>query len=622
MLESMTHRGPDQSGLWSDDEQLVTIGHRRLSILDLSDAGRQPMVHGASGAVLAFNGECYNYLELAAELQGLGHSFRSTSDTEVVLHALVEWGEAALPKLRGMFALAFWQPASRRLLLARDRLGIKPVYYRADKGFSFASELRALLVSGLVPKTLDPSALAAYIHHGFVPGPRTLVQGVSLLEPGTVMLIDEGGSVLACRSFWKLPAKTSASQDPSKGEEAQKVLRKAVQQHLASDVPLGVFLSGGVDSSVIAALAQQESRGNVATFNIRFDEAAYDESSYARQVAEILGTDHQEVRLTEAVFSSHLDEAMSSIDQPTFDAINTYFVSRAVKEAGLTVALAGTGGDELFGGYASFRDVPKAARISKAGGLLPSRVRRWLEVSAVRWTMGRAGEVPPQTRWGKLSDMLAARGDMVAAYQVAYGLFASRLQRELLLDQTAMTSWGHYPNSVAAWQADILGESPLAAVSKLEMHSFLTERLLRDTDAASMAVSLEVRVPLLDHEFVEAVLRLDDRQRFDPVGRKKWLLDVVADQLPMAMFDRPKAGFELPLERWCANSLSSRISDTLTDINLAHAIGLNAECVGRIWRAFRKGAPGLYWSRVWSLYTLMSWCREHGVFLKSAGPGG
>jgi asparagine synthase (glutamine-hydrolysing) len=618
MCDSMVHRGPDQDGLWrSHGERGVVLGHRRLSIIDLSDAGRQPMLDPTGAVAIVFNGECYNFLELRAELESLGRRFVSSCDTEVILAAYLQWGERAIERLRGMFAIAIWDSRDGSLLLARDRLGIKPLYYaRAGNRFLFASEVRALLSTDLVARKLDRQALGSFLWHGFVPGPRTIVEGVRLLEAGTTLRIDARSAepTLVPHRYWHYPKRKGKDAAETSLETARGTLEEAVRQHLVSDVPLGIFLSGGVDSSVIAAMAQRSSDRPVTTFNVRFEEARYDESPHARRVAEALGTDHREVTLKEADFSAQLEDALECLDQPTFDALNTYFVSRAVRGAGLTVALAGTGGDELFGGYASFVDLPRSKLPATVGGLLPSRIQRGIGRAAARIASGRPSEVYAQTRWGKLADAFSTRGDLLGLYQVSYGMFTTDFLSELTITPVGELKWGLEPDRAAELAQLVEGQSDLAAISSLEAASFLGERLLRDTDAASMAVSLEVRVPLLDHVVVETVSGVADAQRYGQLRKKLALRHMVEDQLDPGFFDRSKAGFELPLAVWCRRLLADRLDATFRDINLAHAIGLDAEAVGRLWRAFKKHGAGIYWSRVWSLFVLMTWCRRHGVY--------
>jgi asparagine synthase (glutamine-hydrolysing) len=393
-------------------------------------------------------------------------------------------------------------------------------------------------------------------------------------------------------------------------------LHTAVKQHLVSDVPLGVFLSGGIDSSAITALAVRAGGSRVQTFSIGFDESQYDESRYAKAVAEALGTHHTEVRLSQRIFRDQLPDALACIDQPTFDALNTYFVSRAVREAGITVALAGTGGDELFGGYRSFVDIPRAAEFSRSVSALPETVLRRLALGMARAKEGRFGEIPPQTRWGKLGDALATRGKTVDLYQAAYGLFTTDFVSNLLNDGLHEATHCGLPQLIADELDELVGsDGELHAISTLELACYIGQRLLRDTDAASMAVSLEARVPLLDHEVVEAVASIESGRRFHPLGRKRLLRELAMPELDSVLLDRPKAGFVLPIDVWCKQELTDEITEVFDDAGLCAAAGLNYAVVQRVWRAFRAGAPGLYWSRVWALFVLLWWCRTHRVSL-------
>lgn len=616
MLAAMLHRGPDQGGTWQCPlDAGATFGHRRLSILDLSDAGRQPMIHHDSGVVIVFNGECYNFQQLRTELEHFGHRFTSTCDTEVILVAYIQWGDACIARLRGMFALAIWDPRSATVLIARDRLGIKPLYFTNTGGrMLFASELRALLAVPGVRRGLDPRGLESFLWNGFVPGPHTLVQGIELLDPGMLMRVSASGQILDRRRYWRQPHPQQSGDADAAVAAVELELDRTMQMHLLADVPLGIFLSGGVDSSVMAAVAQRNSSRPVVTFNVRFEEAGYDESPYAREVARLLGTDHRELLLSQQGFADHLDDAMECLDQPTFDALNTYFVSRAVREAGLTVALAGTGGDELFGGYASFVDLPRAWPAASTLGRLPPRLLGGMASLASRVLMGPGSEVPAQTRWGKLADLLATRGDRLGMYQVSYAIFSREMQRALTLSGVASLEYGLTAGRARELRELTAGQDDLSAISSLELANFVGERLLRDTDCASMAVSLEVRVPLLDHVLLETLARVPERRRFRPLRRKELLKYMVREQLPARVFERKKAGFELPLGSWCRARLAGRIEATFQDINLAHAIGLNAETVGRIWRAFKSGDKSVYWSRVWALFILMHWCRRNEVY--------
>ncbi|HEV8534273.1 MAG TPA: asparagine synthase (glutamine-hydrolyzing) [Candidatus Limnocylindria bacterium] len=618
MSAAQVHRGPDSSGLWisrpSDARVGAVLALRRLAIIDLSEDGRQPMTDPETGNVVVFNGEIYNFGALRRELEQCGARFRSRSDTEVILKAYARWGAESLSRLRGMFAFALWDARRSTLLLARDRLGIKPLYLCSvgwpggSRTLLFASEVRALLASGLIEREIDPVALASYVWNGYVIGPTTIVRGVELLPAATSAIATQDGALPASRRYWHLPA---ASFPPGRKEEVREQLSAAVSMHLISDVPLGIFLSGGIDSSAIAALAVRSGSAHVRTFNIGFDEAAFDESRHARAVASALGTEHHETRLSKDTFRQQLPDALASLDQPTFDGINTYFVSRAVREAGLTVALAGTGGDELFGGYYSFRDVPWAAAWSHRFSAFPPELLRRLANSLTRVAAFRSA-MPAQTRWGKLGDALAARGELLDTYQVTYALFSSDFARQLLkLDVDGALYMGLPTDVARELRQSIAGSRPLAAVSTLALWCFLGERLLRDTDAASMAASLEVRVPFLDHEVVAAAAALDDTDRFQPLGKKQLLRDIALKDVDPALFDRPKSGFVLPIDRWARDVLKDEMTTALRDPSFCEAAGLDAGAVGRLWSAFLKRAPGLYWSRVWAVYVLGWWCRQH-----------
>lgn len=409
MSGAQRHRGPDGAGFFESGrgDFEVAFAHRRLAIIDLSSDASQPMVDPGSGSVLTFNGEIYNFRALRDELTAAGCVFRTQSDTEVILQAYVAWGPDAVRRLRGIFAFAIWDPRQRQVHLARDQLGIKPLYWARRNGtLYFASELRALLAGGQ-PRRIDPQGIASFLWQGFVNGPGSIVEGVNLLPAGSTLTLSAGEEPVQ-RSYWQLPA---ARPGTVTREELHHALRESVRLQLVADVPLGIFLSGGIDSSAIAALACEVGSGDVHTFNIGFDEAQLDESRHAAEVARALGTSHQSLRVSGSDFEQVLPAALGSIDQPTFDGINTYLVSRAVREAGMTVALAGTGGDELFGGYRSFVDLPRMQRLPELAPL--DALAGLLARGATRAALAMGG-VPPQPA-GETSRMRCVRTTRSAA---------------------------------------------------------------------------------------------------------------------------------------------------------------------------------------------------------------
>ena len=628
MSTAQRHRGPDAGGLWSSapqqGERGVVLAHRRLSIVDLSEAANQPMHDEETGNVLVFNGEIYGFEELRAELVALGVRFRTRSDTEVLLRAYAVFGPRCVERLRGMFVFGMWDARRKVLVVARDRLGIKPLYYARVVGkkgratLLFASEVRSLLASGMLERRICPPALATYAWNGFVNADESLVLGVFEVPAGHWAEISLEAELPRPKPYWELPLPEGPGTDDL--SEVRAELERATRQHLVADVPVGVFLSGGIDSSAVSALAARAGAGQIHTFTITFEDPAFDESRYARQVADALGTQHREILLTESAFAAQLEDALGCLDQPSFDALNTYFVSRAVREAGITVALAGTGGDELFGGYKSFQGIPGGSRVARRARRVPRPLLRALSRVVTRAAMGRGGAIPPQTRWGKLEDALYSGGELVDVYQISYGLFSGRFLGELVDPDVGREAVrGLTPHRRAALLELTQGATPLRAISALELANFLEQRLLRDTDAASMAVSLEVRVPLLDHVVIEAVSRLSDARRFQPLGRKQALRDAALGGLDPAIFDRPKSGFVLPIERWARGGMQAEVVETLHDARACQAVGLVPDAVARLWKAFESGAPGIYWSRVWSIYALLRWCTRHQMSLSGSG---
>ena len=631
------HRGPDGSGVWQSAGQEVVFGHRRLAILDLSEAGAQPMVDVDSGCAITFNGEIYNFREIRSDLAALGEEFHSSSDTEVILKAYRQWGIEAVKRFRGIFALALWDPRARAVHLVRDPMGIKPLYWTTvrdgetgEEVVLFASEVRALLASDVVPRRLDPAAVASYLWHGFVVGPATIVEAVHLLPAATILTVEAGGTgrstnVRRMDQYWQLPPSATRTFSLADLEDC---LRDTVRMQLVADVPLGVFLSGGVDSSAVAALASEAVPDALHTFALGFEVDAYDESQHARKVAQAIGSHHSSLVLAEQQFRQHLPEAIAAIDQPTMDGMNTYFVSRAAREAGMTVALAGTGGDELFGGYPSFVDIPRALR---AVAWLPSTAGRRFGghafnsvvtaasrlANALCWNFLKAA--PPQTRWGKVADVARTAHDLLGMYQVSYALFTRETQAAMASDMVRQAQrkqdHGLAADVADAWRRRVEGSELLHAISLLELSEYVGERLLRDTDAASMAVSLEVRVPLLDHVLAQTVAGIDPTDRFLPLGKKLSLRGAALSRLDPTIFERPKSGFVLPIDTWARQALRPQMEDAFADLTHAGRTGLRGEIVQTLWRSFAAGRPGLYWTRIWAIYVLLAWCRVHGVYL-------
>jgi asparagine synthase (glutamine-hydrolysing) len=628
MTDAMTHRGPDGDGIWTGPADAggrgVMLGHRRLSILDLSTAASQPMTDPERGDVAILNGEIYNYVDLRKPLEAQGQKLWSSGDTAVMLRHLSVNGFESVRDLRGMFAIAVWDPRRRELLLARDALGIKPLYFarnpdrHGDWTVAFASEVRALLRSGLLrAPRLRPSAISTVVWNGFTTAPETMVEGIDSFWPGEMHVLAQDGTELRRARYW-----TQATLgDGATATEADvaDALHDSVRRHLAADVPLGIFLSGGVDSSSVANIAQRVSSTPVHSFTLSFSEQDRNEGEFARAVAQAIGTEHHEILLTQSAFLDRLDEAVASLDQPSFDGLNSFFMSHAVGASGFKVALVGSGGDELFGGYTSFRDLPAMANWSRRLSFLPmsARVAGARAVAALK-SPGRGG-FPPQTRWAKLPALTAAAMDPISMYQLAYALFLPDTHRQLLGDAvsraTADGAYGLPPVVRQSLTDDIRGHGDLDAIAALETRLFLGERLLRDTDAVSMSASIEIRLPLVDQNLLETVARVPQSLRFLPARRKAMLRRVGLTGLAPALFDRAKAGFELPYDSWLKGALGKEVGLVLEDADAMQAIGLSGPAVRSLWRAFSTGSPGLYWTRIWCIYALATWARRNGLSL-------
>src|SRR5690349_9614160 len=474
MNRAQQHRGPDDCGIAETGK--VILGNTRLAIIDTSNAGHQPMNDPQTGNWITYNGETYNFKALREEL---GNSFTSNTDTEVVLRAYGRWGVEAFRKLRGMFALAIWDDQKQTLVLARDPLGIKPLYYYSDEQlFVFASELRALLASGLVPRKLNVAGIDSYLAPGSVEAPLTIIEGVRQLLPGHCLQVKVNGRLELHDVEFEIPKPTTfeGTRDDAVAH-LRSELEESVRLHLVSDVPLGVFLSGGIDSSALVALLSRVSDHRPKTFSVVFDEAAYTEAPFSRAVAERFNTDHSEIKLGEDRLLEILPGAIAAIDQPTMDGINTFVVASAVKSKGITVALSGLGGDELFAGYPSFR---RALRFSA----LSPRSKRVLRAASGVGKLALNGSVHRQKFW----QLMNSDGGPEDVYRISRQLFSGDLRMQMtgrINDDPARN--GHRNG------LDIVN-----AISRLELRGYMTNTLLRDTDAMSLAHSLEVRVPFVD----------------------------------------------------------------------------------------------------------------------------
>jgi asparagine synthase (glutamine-hydrolysing) len=615
MTHALAHRGPDGSGVWASADgaaagAAVALGHARLAIIDLSDQAAQPMK--SESAVITYNGETYNFADVGRELAGLGETFRTQSDTEVVLRAYVRWGPAMLQRLRGMFALAIWDTARGCLFLARDRFGIKPLYYYTGPDYVvFASELRALLATGLVPRRLDPAGLWQYLAYQSVPAPRTLVEGVRLLEPGHSLEVRPGLAASPAR-YWDLLDAREGSGPVDLPEARRRVrahVERSIAAHLVSDVPVGIFLSGGIDSSAIAALVASLGRRPL-TFSVALSEADFNEADQARAAAAACGADHHEVHVHEGDLLSALPEILGRMDHPSGDGINTYVIAGAVRRAGVKVALSGLGGDELFGGYPSFDRLSRAEQFLKRWHRVPQTVR-----SATARVVG-AFDAMSRTV-GKASAVIDTDGSLEYVWPITRQVFDEAARRDLLagafLDRIGVTR-----DPYAALLGERFARHPeadwLAKISYAEARTYMHDVLLADADQMSMAHGLEVRVPFVDHELAACVLGLPEAVKRRPAaGPKPLLVESLGSLLPESIARRPKRGFTLPFPVWMRNGLRAFCEERLGRSGLARRAMFREAAVTSLWTDFLTGHPHATWPRVWSLVVLASWLDQQHV---------
>lgn len=615
MADTLTHRGPDDGGAWADETAGVALAFRRLSIVDLSVEGHQPMRSASGRFMMVFNGEVYNHRDLARELSAKGYHFRGHSDSEVILAAFEEWGiEPSVRRFVGMFAIAVWDTRRRELSLIRDRLGIKPLFVYHNRGIvSFGSELKALLAGPDFDTTVDTDALTSYLRYLYVPAPRSIYKHVFKLLPGHILTIaDPGARLPVSVEFWSAEktaldghANPFPGDDAEAASELERLLTDAVRLRMQADVPLGALLSGGVDSSTVVALMQRLADKPVKTFTIGFDKREFDESQHARAIAAHLGTDHTGLHLTGEDALAVIPRLPSMFDEPLADPsqIPTFLVSELARQQ-VTVALTGDGGDELFGGYnryvlgerviPEFQRYPMLLRRFSAAGVQTISPRAWNRVGDF---FRPAFPVGPGTRL--LGERLYKVADLLR------GGSSATMYRALLSawqDPQSLVVGGRESASLRTIRSDRLGL--IDEMMLWDQQSYLADDLLAKVDRASMSVGLEARVPILDHRVVEFAWRLDRRYKVRD-GRGKWILrQVLYKHVPRGLVDREKMGFSVPLAHWLTGPLRSWAGDMLESASGGDV--LQQSVIRREWNAFLRGkssnAPG-----IWALVMFCAW---------------
>jgi asparagine synthase (glutamine-hydrolysing) len=603
MLQAIAHRGPDNEGTFFEGQ--ISLGHRRLSIIDLSKNGNQPMFSADGRLAIIYNGELYNYKSLRLELQrtqagdagARAYPFQTQSDTEVILAAYLRWGPECLKYFNGMYAMAIWDKEKKELFIARDRLGIKPLYYWHDgKTFAFASEIRALLKSGLVPKKLNTAALQDYVTTQTVHAPYTIIENVKMLLPGHYTVIKENEITSAKQTkYWSLHDIPNRQEDMPYEETCKRVnhlLYDAVEMRLVADVPFGAFLSGGIDSSIIVAMMSRLMTQKVKTFSVSFEEDKFDEAPYARQIAKQYNTEHHEINLSLKLFLSKLPEALAALDHPGGDGMNSYVVSEATKKEGIKMALSGLGGDELFAGYPLFKRLDKLYKMNWVAGFpkpitaLPAHVYKLFKNTAAADKLLELMNLPD---WNIETTYPVIRATIPVSEASKLLSLNTCIQKELYTN--------HRHNT-------------LSQISELELSNYIPDVLLRDADQMSMAHALELRVPFLDYKLVEYVLGLKDEAKY-PTTPKKLLVDATKGLLPDNIVNRTKMGFTFPWAEWMRGELKTFCEGNM--IGLSMRPQFNKDNVQYLWKSFLSNSGKTPWSKIWHLVVLENWLKENEI---------
>ncbi|HUR09942.1 MAG TPA: asparagine synthase (glutamine-hydrolyzing) [Flavitalea sp.] len=597
MTDCMSHRGPDSDGFFVEEN--IALGHRRLSIIDLSEVANQPIEDATGRYQLLFNGEIFNFREVRKLLPD--YPFKTQSDSEVLLAAYIKWGPDCLPLIKGMFVFMIWDRQKKSLFIARDRLGVKPLYYYFDEErFVCASEIRSILKTGWVAAKINMSAVRSFLSYQSIGFPFSIIQNILQLEAGCYMTIDNGR--VTQTKYWSVTDSTGEFEYNNRKKvntRIRELLREAVAGRMISDVPLGAFLSGGIDSSAIVGLMAEVSSAPVNTFTIGFHEKDFDESGYADLIAKKFNTSHNSLLLHPEVFLEELTNALNNMDTPSGDGVNTYVVSKAIRKSGLTVALSGVGGDELFAGYPFFKKFMEFRQYNAI----------WDRTSWVRKGAAALVSVGSSNKADRFSRMLSAASCSIA---YAYPEFRRIISPQLLASLTKFNT-----RSLTVLEQQLRDRENefekfplLSQVSIAEYLGYTQHTLLKDTDQMSMAVSLEVREPFFDHELIEFVLGIPDHIKY-PRYPKSLLVDALDGLLPDEIVHRKKQGFLFPWSLWMKNELKSFVQHHINRISQRDFI--RGENLRAHWQQFLKGNPKVGWMEIWLFVILEYWLEKNEI---------
>ena len=595
MTDSMRHRGPDSEGFYTDGP--LAFGHRRLSIIDLSDSANQPFIDNSGRYIIIFNGEIYNYAEIKPLLTG--YTFRTQGDTEVILAGYIKWGTGCLKYLRGMFTILIWDKHERSLFVARDRLGVKPLYYfQHTDQFIFASELRAILTVIKPERKINLTGITEYFRYQSVGFPFSPVEGIKQMEAGTWMLIQNGHAKK--ETYWDPVSCRFNFEYTDKKEVERKIkdlMLQSVKRRLVSDVPVGAFLSGGIDSSAVVGLMVEAGDNSPKTFTVSFDEKDFDESQYAEIVAKKFHTDHTRIHLKPEVMLDELSHALDAMDSPTGDGINTYVVSKAIHDQGIRVALSGVGGDELFAGYPIFLNYIRLQQ------------KRWIWKTPMVFRDLVGSWIGKGVKKGRMRQMLALSSPGI---ENSYPVFRQLLSPDSIKDLTSLNG-----SDATIFSEQLLSKK--SALSKLPFFSQVTaaeylgytqQTLLKDTDQMSMAHSLEIREPFFDQDLIEFVMSVPDHFKV-PIYPKSLLVESIKPLLPDEIVFRKKQGFTFPWSSWLKNELRGFCELQIN--RMADREFIQGNHLKSYWKQFLNGDPDINWQQIWLFVVLNYWMEKNSV---------
>jgi asparagine synthase (glutamine-hydrolysing) len=593
MTVAIAHRGPDATGFYEDEN--IALGHNRLSIIDLSECANQPLKDDSGRYIIVFNGEIYNYQEIKHSLKD--YPFRTNGDTEVILAAYLKWGGDCLNRLAGMFAFAIWDKKERHLFIARDRLGVKPLYYyEAPNIFLFASEIKGLLASGMVPKKVNRNAVSEFLQFQSIGYPGTIIDGIRSLEAGSYMVVSD--KQVTSHKYW-----TPWGQGPqfdftdkvSTKHQIKQLLQQSVERRMVSDVPVAAFLSGGIDSTAVVGLMSSIAKEPVNTFTVAFEEKEFDESKYADLISKKFDTRHLQIMLKAENFLADLIPALDAMDTPTGDGVNSFVVCRAIRKNDIKVALSGTGGDELFAGYPIFGQYLKLMRLKNV----------WKAMKPLR-ALSAAMLKRGDTKRDRMHQLLTANSADIASF---YPTFRQIVAPRLLAECTTLPEAANY-SYLTENRGDIARFPLLSQVSIAEYLGYTQNTLLKDLDQMSMANSLEVREPFFDHDLIEFVLNIPDEQKL-PHYPKQLLVESLGDLIPPEIVHRKKQGFLFPWDRWMKNELQQFCESHLDAVSKRDFIKKSG--LMNAWNRFLQGDSTVRWMEIWLFVVLEYWLQKNGV---------